>query len=318
MKFILQDEVERKAFWDKIKEASWKEFFYKLQHKLMNPESADPKSMMLIDPVVYQLRKYGVGTKDLKMNRRAMKKNTFSYIINCTDKELEPYFVQIEKYLQGNSKKEPRKIHHIFFSISNYLYSLIGYCQSCNHRAKTNSTIDRWDERRNVDYFAYNMDNFSGQYPGDYLMKLAIDKRSPDEMYELLPHDIIDAIIHVYRRSESLKKQFFAQMVQAWVQLNAMPGGKLQRIIEEQCVGMEDREEAQAYAIGYILENTEDIVIRDFTISLLGRESIAPISDASKALIKELVSEVLTQRKEKIGQKSLEDKEQQTLHTNKK
>lgn len=311
MKFIIADDAQRKEFWENIRKEGWKNFFKKVQEKLMNPETADPKSMLLLKPILYQLRKYDVKAKDLNANTRRMKNNMFSYIHTSVEKELMPQFAQIEKYLQGNSKKEPWEVHNIFYMISSYLYSLLQYSRKPKTKTSKKNETGRIIENSRKDYFTYNMENFSGQYPWDYLMRLAMSQRTPEEMETLVSKDIIDAIIQEYWHVESLKKKFFAQLVQQWMQLNAMPGGKLQRVIEEQCVWIVDKQEAQQHAINYIVEHTEDIVVRDLTISLLGRDSLAPISDASKALIKELVQEVLEQRKSKLGQRYV-----QTDHTN--
>lgn len=106
MKALIPDEQERKSFWVDIKRDAWAVFFKQVEEKLMHADTADHKTHLLLKPILYQLKKVGVSSVDLSVDRRTIRKNYLSYAKNHTIDETKSRFLDIEKYISGASKKE--------------------------------------------------------------------------------------------------------------------------------------------------------------------------------------------------------------------
>lgn len=112
---------------------------------------------------------------------------------------------------------------------------------------------------------------------------------------------------------EKLQKRFFTAAVEGWFRINALPGGKLQRVVSEHISATESSEIVREEAIQYIIDNISTLVINDLALMLMGIAEINRFLWDQEAIIAECVAVILEQRKQKMGQSYLTGSEQDQI-----
>ncbi len=93
-----------------------------------------------------------------------------------------------------------------------------------------------------------------------------------------MPQQLVQAIITACHNVEQRRVNFWEKLVKERVKLNAIPGGKLQRVVEEHMGNKEGSTvDAIQRAIHYILENMENIVMADIKLTVINLDDIGGI-----------------------------------------
>ncbi len=303
VKGMIPSPTQRRKFWDEVRKNILYNVLFGARQRLMSPQTVTHQDYLSLDALSKLYKKYGGRAADIPVRKKQIDKNYFEYIKSHISKWVQRNMGIIERYLQGKTKKKIEKVYDEFQDIETYLHTFLALYIA--QQMEPGEAKRYQEENRTVEHFAINRENYAGQYPGNYLVGISRMRYLADWVEARVPADLLAEFISVFQKTEQLKEKFFRSLVEERVQVNALPWGKLQRLVEDQIAENDQTENTTQSIIDYIVENLEGIVLHDFYYMLLGMKHFGGFSWKEEELIKDAVIAVLKERQSTLASKNM-------------
>lgn len=305
LKQIIPDDKERKIERQNIVRTITENCLKEIWPKLTNPKTFDDKQYYIFEPLLYLLKKYWWKIWDFTIKQKQIQQNYLEFVKKAMDDRVQIYFDKINKFISKAEydKKSVESIYNDVWKINHFLREYL-----FQFIKKNNITLKWYEVKELFETFNIYLKN-NGEYLGDYSQSqidiFSLSSYSIPEIQKILSPEMNQSIKDIFHRLDKIKPEVWKWILSYRFRENAIPWGKLNRIVNEAIfekfwlVDAMNQKQID-YVIDYLEKNLIEIILQDIKLFIF---DWCECFESEKEIIKWFLNDFIFNWKERLSQK---------------
>lgn len=305
LKYVYPDDKQRRLVRSEIIRSIIKNSLLTIQKKLLSYDNFHDAFYYMIDPLKYRYKKYHWDVRHVGLKYTKIQQQYFAFLDTQIQKQQIENISTIEADLE-RKWLDVKDIIKAYWLLSATIWMTHGYIQKLLKHKKNDLSKKYILDEIYRDWVSWPLNFWNqknkqheGIYSRDCLFFMSLWWYSIDDLNEIFSPDLQEHMRTFFHNVTKVKKNIWIRLLSYWFANNASPGGKLNRIVDEQLfikfghIGSITNEHIN-FVIDYLLQNMQTIFSTDIDNGLFDW-AVRFFSD--EVVIKELLQEFLEKRK---------------------